>query len=55
MFLIFLSNFKTKVDNLDVDKLETVSVDLIKLSDIVSKEVVKKKHYTGEQFRKENS
>ena len=46
MFLIFLSNLKTKVDNLDVDKLETVSVDLIKLSDIVSKEVVKKKNTT---------
>ena len=36
-----LNNLKTKVDNLDVDKLKTVPEDLKKLSDIVSKGVVK--------------
>ena len=36
-----LNNLKTKVDDLDVDKLKTVPVDLKKLSDIVSKEVVR--------------
>ena len=36
-----LNNLKTKVDNLDVDKLKTVPGDLKKLSDIVSKGVVK--------------
>ena len=41
MFLIFLNNLKTKVDDLNVDKLKTVPVDLKKLSDIVSKEVLK--------------
>ena len=32
-----------KVDDLDVDNLKTVPVDLKKLSNVVSKEVVKKK------------
>ena len=36
-----LNNLKTKVDHLDVDKLKTVPGDLKKLSDIVSKGVVK--------------
>ena len=36
-----LNSLKTKVDDLDADKLKT-SVDLKKLSDVVSKEVVKK-------------
>ena len=36
-----LNNLKTKIDNLDVGKLKAVPVDLKKLSDIVSKEVVK--------------
>ena len=36
-----LSDLKTKADGLDVDKLETVPVDLKKFSDLVSKEVVK--------------
>ena len=35
------NNLQTKVDNLDVDKLKTASIDLKKLSDVVSKEVVK--------------
>ena len=36
-----LNNLKTKVDNLDVDKLKTVPVDFKKLSDVVHNEVVK--------------
>ena len=34
-----------KVDDLDVDKLKTVSVDLNKLSDARSKEAVKRTKY----------
>ena len=37
-----MNNLKTKVEDLDVDKLKTVSVNLKKLSDPVSKNVVKK-------------
>ena len=40
--LISLSNFKSKVDKLDVDKLVPVPVDLSKLSDVVKNDVVKK-------------
>ena len=36
-----LNNLKTKVDDLDVGKLRTVSVDLKKLSDVVDNELVK--------------
>ena len=36
-----LINLKTKVDNLDVGKLETFPVDLKKLSDVADNEVVK--------------
>ena len=36
-----LNNLKTKVDDLDVDKLKTVPVDLKKLGKIVDNEVVK--------------
>ena len=36
-----LINLKTKVDNLDIGKLETFPVDLKKLSDVVDNEVVK--------------
>ena len=39
-----LNSLKSKVDKLHVDKLEPVPVDLIKLSDIVKKEVAKKQH-----------
>ena len=35
-----LNDFKTKIDNLDVGKLKIAPVDLKKLSDLVSKEVV---------------
>ena len=36
-----MNNLKTEVDNLDVDKLKTAPIDLKKLSDVMSKEVVK--------------
>ena len=36
-----LNNLQPKVDDLNVDKLETVSLDLKNISDVVSKKVVK--------------
>ena len=36
-----LNNFKTKVDDLDVGKLEIIPIDLKKLNDVVNNEVVK--------------
>ena len=36
-----LNNLKTKVDDIDTGKLRTVSTDVKKLSDAVSKEVFK--------------
>ena len=36
-----LNDLKTKIDDLDVGKLNTVNIDLNKISDVVSKEVVK--------------
>ena len=39
-FLTSFNNLKTKAADFDVGKLKTVSVDLKKLSDVVSKEVV---------------
>ena len=38
---ISLNNLETKVDDLDAGKLNTVHVDLIKLSDVVVNGVVK--------------
>ena len=40
-----LSNLKTEVDKLDIDKLVPVPVDLSKLSDVVKNDVVKKDVY----------
>ena len=40
-----LSNLKTKVDKLDIDKLVNVPTDLSKLSNVVNNEVVKKTEY----------
>ena len=37
-----LSNLKTEVDKVDIDKLASVPVDLSKLSDVVKNGVVKK-------------
>ena len=36
-----LNNLKIKLDDLDVGKLKTVTIDLKKLSDVVANEVVK--------------
>ena len=40
-----LVRIKTKVDDLDVDKLKAVPVDLKKIEDVVIKNVVKKTMY----------
>lgn len=37
-----LAGFKTKLDNLDVDKCKAVPVDLSKFSNVVDNDVVKK-------------
>ena len=42
-----LANLKYDVDKLDIDKLEPVSVDLSKLSDVVKNNVAKKDVYNG--------
>ena len=42
-----LSNLKSKVDKLDVDKLVIISVDLGKLTDAVKKDVVRKDVYNA--------
>ena len=38
-----LNNLKAKGDDLDIGKLKTILVHLIKLDDVVHKQVVKKK------------
>ena len=43
--LTCLTDLKIKVDDRDDDKLKTVPVDLKKLSDVVSKEAVKREVY----------
>ena len=40
-----VNNLKIKLDDLDVGKLKAVSVDLKKISDLVSKEIVKRTVY----------
>ena len=40
-----LSNLKTEVDKLDIDKLVSVPTDLNKLSNVVKNDVVKKTVY----------
>ena len=40
-----LRNFKSKIDKLDIEKLETSPVDLIKLSNVVTSDVVKNTEY----------
>ena len=55
-----LNNLKTKIYDLDVAKLKTVSVDLTKLSDIMDNKVVENKRFNTlktkvKNFRKENS
>ena len=39
--IIGLNNLKTKVNDLNIDKLKDIPVDFKKVSDVVSKEVVK--------------
>ena len=41
------SSLKSKVDELDVDKLVHVSVDLMELSDVAKNDVVKKFFYNA--------
>ena len=40
-----VNNLKIKLDDLDVGKLKAVSVDLKKISDVVSKKIVKRTVY----------
>ena len=42
-----LASFKSEIDKLDIGKLETTSVDLINLRDVVKNEVVTKTVYGG--------
>ena len=42
-----LSIFKNKGDKLDIGKLETASVDLSKLSNVVKNDIVKKTEYNA--------
>ena len=48
------ASFKSNVDELDIDKLETASVDLSKLSNVVTNNVVKKTVY-DELIKKVNA
>ena len=43
--LRIFTNFKTKVDDLGVDKLKSITADLKKLNDVVDKDFVKKTEY----------
>ena len=49
-----LANFKTDVDQLDVNKLVPVPLDLSKLSDVVKNDVVKKTDYNAKIAEIEN-
>ena len=40
-----LASLKTEIDKIDADKLKTVSVDLAKLSNVVTNDIVKKTEY----------
>ena len=42
-----LSNFKSKADKLNVDKLKPVPVDLSKRSDVVKNDIIKKDVYNA--------
>ena len=44
-----LSDLKTKVDKLDINKLVSVPPDLGKLSTVVNNEVVKKTEYNAKK------
>ena len=51
---ISLNNTKTKVDDLDVGKLKTVTVDFKKLSDVVDNEVVKNRKFNTLKMKVNN-
>ena len=53
-FLTSLSNLKTKVDDSDVDKLKTATIDLKKVVEIVCKEVKKKTKYSKLNLKAKN-
>ena len=40
-----LASLKTEVDQIDADKLKTVSVDLAELSNVIKNDVIKKTEY----------
>ena len=42
-----LSNFKSKADKLNVDKLKPVPIDLRKRSDVVKNDIIKKDVYNA--------
>ena len=46
-----LASLKTEVDKIDADKLETVPVDLAKLSMVVKNDVVKKTEYNSSKAK----
>ena len=45
-----LAALKTEVDKIDVDKLKTVPDDLVKLSNVVKNEVVKKIDFSADNY-----
>ena len=47
MYQLILSNLKSKVDKLDIGKLEITPVDLSRLSNVVKNDVVKKDEYNA--------
>ena len=49
-----LAALKTEVDKIDADKLKTVPVDLVKLSNVVNNDVVKKTDYNTKVTSIEN-
>ena len=49
-----LTNLKTEIDKLDIDKLGPVPTDLSKLSNVLKNDVVKKTDYNGKITEIEN-
>ena len=49
-----LANLKTEVDKLDINKLVPVPVDLIKLSDVIKNDVIRKTDYNTKITEIEN-
>ena len=49
-----LASLKTEVDKIDVDKLNTVPVDLAKLSNVVKNDVVKKSEHNSLKTKVDN-